>query len=90
MAQKHHGCDTQLSGLITHCPFFAFFRVLEAHAHDVTSEQSIQVEIFEVLFAGLLKCIKKSFLGTAFAYDFPIKKGHRSKYLNKTGCLRNV
>jgi hypothetical protein len=51
------------------------FRVLEAHAHDVTSEQSIQAETFEVLFAGLLKCVMKLFLGTAFASGFLVEKG---------------
>jgi hypothetical protein len=59
-----------------------FFRVLEAPAHDVTSERSIQDETLEVLFEGLLRCIKKSFLVTAFACDFLVEKGHRSLYLN--------
>ncbi len=34
------------------------FRVLELCAYDVASEQSIQYETLEVLFAGLLRCIK--------------------------------
>ncbi len=38
-------------GMITQHPFLAFFRVLEAHAHDVTSEQSIHAETLEVLLA---------------------------------------
>jgi hypothetical protein len=75
--------------LITQRPFLAFFRVLGARAHDVMSEWSIQDETLEVLFAGLLRCIKKSFLGTAFACDFLIEKGRRSQYFNKTGLLRN-
>jgi hypothetical protein len=66
------------------------FGVLEIHAHDVTSERSIQDEALEVLFAGLLRCIKKSFLGTAFACDFLIEKECRSQYFNKTGLLRNT
>jgi hypothetical protein len=52
-----------------------FFRVLEACAHDVISERSIQAETLEVLFAELLKCMKKSFLGTAFACGFLVEKG---------------
>jgi hypothetical protein len=52
-----------------------FFRVLEAHAHDVTSERSIWAETLEVLFTGLLKCVKKSSLGTAFACGFLVEKG---------------
>jgi hypothetical protein len=48
---------------------------LEARGHDVTSEQSIQAETLEVLFAGLLKCIKESFLDTAFASGFLKEKG---------------
>ncbi len=67
-----------------------FFRVLEACACDVMSERSIQDETLEVLFAGLLECVKKSFLGTAFACDFLIEKGQRSQYFNKTGLLRNA
>jgi hypothetical protein len=47
------------------------------------SEQSIQDETLEVLFAGLLRCVKKSFPGTAFACDFLVEKGHRSQYFNK-------
>jgi hypothetical protein len=43
-----------------------------------------------VLFAGLLSCIKKSFLGTAFACDFLVEKGFRSQYFNKMGLLRNA
>ncbi len=39
------------------------------------SEQSIQAETLEVLFTGLLNCVKKSFLGTAFAYGFLVEKG---------------
>jgi hypothetical protein len=50
-------------------------RVLEAHAHDITSERIIKAEILEMLFTGLLKCIQKSFLGTAFACGFLIEKG---------------
>jgi hypothetical protein len=76
-------------GLITWCPFVAFFRVLEACADDDTSERSIQDETLEVLFAGLLRCVKKSFLGTAFACDFLVEKGHRSQNFNETGLLRN-
>ncbi len=55
-----------------------FFGVLEACAHDVMSKQSIQDETLEVLFAGLLRYVRKSFLGTAFACDFLVKKGRRS------------
>jgi hypothetical protein len=62
-------------GLITQHPFLAFFRVLEAHALDITSEWSIQAETFEVLLAGLLNGMKKSFLGTTFACGFLIEKG---------------
>ncbi len=48
----------------------------EARAHDVTSERtSIQTETLEVLYAGLLRCVKKSFLGTAFACGFLVEKG---------------
>jgi hypothetical protein len=61
--------------LITQHPFLAFFRVLETCAHDVTSEWSIQAETLKVLFAGLLNCIKKSFLGTTFACGFLVEKG---------------
>jgi hypothetical protein len=58
-------------GLITQHHFLVLFRVLEARDYDVTSEQSIQDETLEVLFA---ECIKKSFLGTAFACDFLVEK----------------
>jgi hypothetical protein len=54
--------------------FLATSRFLEACAHDVTLEQSIQAETLEVLFAGLLKCIKYSFLCTAFAFNFLKKR----------------
>jgi hypothetical protein len=54
------------------------------------SEQIIQDETLEVLMAGLLRCVKKSFFGTAFACDFLIEKGYRSQYYNKTGLLRNA
>ncbi len=43
-----------------------------------------------MLFAGLLKCVKKLFLGTAFACDFLIEKGHRSLYFNETDFFRNA
>jgi hypothetical protein len=49
------------------------FGVLEVRAHDVRLEQSIQAETLEVLFAGLLRCVKKSFPGTAFACGFLIE-----------------
>jgi hypothetical protein len=65
-------CQLWLTRKIIH---LTFFRVLEACAHDVTSERSIQDETLEVLFAGLLKCVKKSFLGTAFACSFLVEKG---------------
>jgi hypothetical protein len=64
-----------MSGLITQRPCLAFFRVLEACAHDVTSKQSMQAETLEVLLAGLLKGIKKSFLGTTSACGFLVEKG---------------
>ncbi len=64
-----------------------FFRVLEARAHFVTSEQSIQVETLEVLFAGLLRCVKKSFLGTAFSSGFLIEKGTKEPLLEQDGSL---
>ena len=67
-----------------------FFRVLEAPAHDVTSERSIQDKTLGVPFAGLLESVKKSFLGNAFACDFLIEKGRRSLYLNKMGRFRNA
>jgi hypothetical protein len=76
--------------MITQHPFLAFFRGLEAHAHDIKSERSIQDETLEVLFAGLLRCIKKSFLGTAFACDFFVEKGRRSHYIYQMGLLRNA
>jgi hypothetical protein len=43
-----------------------------------------------VLFTELLRCVKKSFLGTAFACNFLVEKGQRSQYFNKTGLLRNA
>jgi hypothetical protein len=39
------------------------------------SEWRLQAETLEVLFAGLLRCINKSFLGAAFACGFLIEKG---------------
>jgi hypothetical protein len=51
-----------------------FFRVLEAHAHDIMSEQIFQAETHEMLFAGNIGCVKKSFLGTAFACGFLVEK----------------
>jgi hypothetical protein len=75
MAQKRRGCDAHLLGLITQHPFLVFFRVLEACAHDITSEWSIQDETLEVLFARLLKCVKKSFLCTTFARGFLVETG---------------
>jgi hypothetical protein len=54
------------------------------------SEWSIQDKALEVLFAGLLRCVKKSLLGTAFACDLLVEKGHRSQYYNETGLLRNA
>jgi hypothetical protein len=62
-------------GLITQNPFLAFFRVLEACAHDVTSERSIRAETLEVLLARLLNGIKKSFLGTIFDCGFLVEEG---------------
>jgi hypothetical protein len=61
--------------MITQHPFLKFFRVLQASAHDITSERSIQAERLEALLARLLKCVKKSFLGTTFACGFLIEKG---------------
>jgi hypothetical protein len=54
------------------------------------SGRSIEDKTLEVLFAGLLRCVKKSFLGIAFAGDFLVEKGYRSLYLNKMGLLRNI
>jgi hypothetical protein len=51
-----------------------FFRVFKACAYVVTPEQSIQAETLEVLLAGLLGSVKKSFLSTAFNCGFLIEK----------------
>jgi hypothetical protein len=40
-----------------------------------------------VLLAGLLRCIKKSFLGTAFACGFLVEKGTKEPVLERDGSL---
>jgi hypothetical protein len=66
------------------------FRVLEVHAYDAMSEWSIQDATLKVLFAGLLKRVKWSFLGIAFAGILIICRAHRSFELTKMFLLRNA
>ena len=43
-----------------------------------------------LVFFRVLGCIKKSFLGTAFACGFLVERGRMSQYFNETGLLRNA